>query len=107
MKLHECNPGDVVAIIWPESDYWAQLAGTEQIVKVNNVLGGRKKGTQPHCVIVSTLDRETMLVNESVMRGISPDVDVIEVVERHGGANDGDGHDSGEDFTDPVRGRQR
>lgn len=102
------KPGDVVAIVWPATDYDVTLAGTEQIVQVGNILGGKKKGTTAHTALVTLYDRDTLQPVKFSWRAISPDVDVIEMVERsRWGHDDGDGGHTGEDFSDPLQGRRR
>ncbi len=98
--------GDIVAIIWPAHDYDKERAGS---VQVGNVLGGKKKGTKAHAVIVNPVDRETMLpLSTRAMRAISPETEVIELVERSRWSSD-DEHrgEYAEDVLDPMQGRRR
>jgi hypothetical protein len=109
VKLHEMQQGDIVAIRWPAHDYDTERAGTDQIVQVGNVLGGKKKGTKVHAVIVNPIDRDTLLpVGTRAMRAISPDAEVLDLVERSRYSSD-DEHrgEHSEDIMDPMQGRRR
>jgi hypothetical protein len=111
MKLCEFKPGDIVAIVWPTHEYDSMpwLAGTEQLVKIGNVLGGRKKkGDKPHAVLISFVDMQTLIVNERSMRALPPDIEVLDVIERYGRESDEHGRDAdGADLADPLQGSRR
>ena len=101
------NPGDIVAVLWPETDWDDDRAGTEQIVEVGNVLGGRKKGTTKHTVVVTLFDPETMLpVIGRNWRAVSPLTVVLALLHRKHLSGDDDGRDAGDDLADPLQRRR-
>lgn len=111
MKLSDYNAGDILAIAWPRNDYDSTLAGTEQIVQLGALLGGRKnKRDKPHTAIVVLVDRESMTPRTQIRatRAITPDAVVLALVERSPHSHDDEERGSHhEDASDPLQARRR